>query len=263
MTTAAGKASPGWDRTTGPGCRPRSRSSRTCSPPRGSRHGNGPSGSMTSAAGLSCRTAGTSPPPRNPNSSPAISSRSSPPWTWPVPDRPPAPLAVPRFRPAGPGDAAGLLALKKDLDRETSFMLLEPGERSEDNADVAAYLSSMAGTANSVVIVAEAAGRLVGYAEARGGAFRRNRITAHVVIGVLVAAGGRGIGSGLLRELALWAPAHGIRRLELTVMAHNHRARRLYERMGFSVEGRRRECLLVHSQLVDELYMAKLLPPSA
>jgi RimJ/RimL family protein N-acetyltransferase len=31
------------------------------------------------------------------------------------------------------------------------------------------------------------------------------------------------------------------------------------ERMGFTVEGRRRECLLVDGALVDERYMAKLL----
>jgi RimJ/RimL family protein N-acetyltransferase len=80
------------------------------------------------------------------------------------------------------------------------------------------------------------------------------------MIGVLAAAGGQGVGSGLLRELELWAPAHGIHRLELTVMAHNHRARRLYERMGYAAEGRRRECLLVDGRLADELYMAKLLP---
>jgi hypothetical protein len=30
---------------------------------------------------------------------------------------------------AGPGDAAALLRLKQQLDLETSFMLLEPGER--------------------------------------------------------------------------------------------------------------------------------------
>jgi RimJ/RimL family protein N-acetyltransferase len=42
-------------------------------------------------------------------------------------------------------------------------------------------------------------------------------------------------------------------------MAHNQRAFRLYERMGFVVEGRRRECLLVDGDFVDELYMAKLL----
>jgi len=169
-------------------------------------------------------------------------------------------MESPRLRVAGPGDAAGLLALKQDLDRETSFMLLEPDERRETAEEVAASLDAMAGTVNSVVIVAETAGRLVGYVEGRGGRVRRNRITAHVVIGVLAAAGGRGVGAGLLRELEVWAPAHGIHRLELTVMAHNRRAFGLYQRMGYTTEGRRRECLLVDGRLADELYMAKLLP---
>jgi RimJ/RimL family protein N-acetyltransferase len=176
----------------------------------------------------------------------------------PVPGPPAAAVAGVRFREAGPADAAGLLALKKALDRETGFMLLEPDERSEDADDVAAELSDVV---NSVVIVADTAGQLAGYVEARGGRFRRNRITAYVVIGVLAAASGQGIGAGLLGELERWASAHGIHRLELTVMADNRRARRLYERVGFAVEGRRRECLLVRGQLVDELYMAKLLPP--
>jgi RimJ/RimL family protein N-acetyltransferase len=138
-------------------------------------------------------------------------------------------------------------------------MMLETGERSEDSEDVAADLSDVAAAASSAVIVAETGGRLVGYTEARGGQFRRNRITAHVVLGVLAAASGQGIGSRLLAELELWAGAHGIHRLELTVMAHSHRARQLYERMGFTAEGRRRERLLVNGRLVDELYMAKLL----
>jgi RimJ/RimL family protein N-acetyltransferase len=42
-------------------------------------------------------------------------------------------------------------------------------------------------------------------------------------------------------------------------MAHNRRAVDLYKRMGFSVEGRRSECLLVNDRLVDELYMGTLL----
>jgi len=165
----------------------------------------------------------------------------------------------PRLRAAGPGDAAGLLALKQDLDRETSFMLLEPGERRENRGDVAADLARVANQVNAVVMVAETAGQLVGYAEARGGRFRRSRITAYVVIGVLAAASGRGVGAGLLRELELWAPAHGIHRLELTVMAHNQRAFELYQRMGYTVEGRRRECLIEDGRFTDELYMAKLL----
>jgi RimJ/RimL family protein N-acetyltransferase len=173
----------------------------------------------------------------------------------------PAPAAAGRlrFREAGPADAAALLTLKHTLDRETSFMLLEPGERTESAEDVAADLGRLAGAANSVVIVAETRRGLAGYVEAGGGRFRRSRLTAHVVIGVLAAAAGRGVGSGLLRGLESWARAHGLHRLELTVMAHNRRAIRLYQRMGFAVEGRRRECLLVNGQLVDELHMARLL----
>jgi ribosomal protein S18 acetylase RimI-like enzyme len=182
--------------------------------------------------------------------------------------------AGPRFREAGPGDAAALLALKQDLDRETSFMLIEPGERTDTAADVAAELAHLAGAPNSVLIVAEMAGAemagaempgaetargLVGYVEGAGGRFRRSRRTVHIVIGVRAAASGQGVGSGLLSELESWARARGLHRLELTVMAHNRRASGLYERMGFAVEGRRRECLLVDGTLVDELYMAKLL----
>jgi RimJ/RimL family protein N-acetyltransferase len=178
------------------------------------------------------------------------------------PGNPGTTVAGVRFREAGPGDAMALLALKRQLDRETRFMLLEPDERAETAQDVAADLERLAGS-NSVVIVAEGPAGVVGYIDARGGEYRRNRTTAYVVIGVLSAASGQGAGSGLLRALEHWAPAHGIHRLELTVMAHNERAARLYQRMGFEVEGRRRECLTVDGKLADELYMGKLLPAAA
>jgi len=167
------------------------------------------------------------------------------------------------FRAARPDDAAAYLALKQRLDQETSFMLIEPAERTDTVPDLATAIEHAAGSANSVIIVAEAAGQLLGYVEASGGSFRRNRGTAHMVIGVIAAASGQGVGSGLMRHLEDWAAANQIHRLELTVMAHNERARGLYERMGFAVEGRRQECLLVDGELVDELYMAKLIPGAA
>ncbi len=166
-----------------------------------------------------------------------------------------------RFREAAAGDAAALLALMRSLDLETSFMLREPDERTEDEHDVAADLAATAAAGNSVVMLAEVDGRLIGYAGARGGRFRRRAAKAHVVIGVLAEASGRGVGTGLLRELDIWAPGHGIHRLELTVMAHNERAAALYQRLGYTVEGRARECLFVDGRMVDELYMAKLFPP--
>jgi RimJ/RimL family protein N-acetyltransferase len=165
-----------------------------------------------------------------------------------------------RLRTAGSADADSLLRLKQRLDHETSFMLLEPGERDTSAEALARHLDSEARSGNSVVIVAETGDELAGYVELTGGSFRRNRATAHVVIGVVAAASGRGIGAGLLRQARDWAAGHGLHRLELTVMAHNRRAADLYRRMGFSVEGRRAQGLLVDGRFVDELYVAALLP---
>ncbi|MHB1500383.1 MAG: GNAT family N-acetyltransferase [Candidatus Dormibacteria bacterium] len=168
-----------------------------------------------------------------------------------------------RVREARAQDAAALLTLKRQLDQESAFMLLEPSERVEHPDEVAAAIQRLVNSGNSVVGVAERPSRLVGYIEATGGRYRRARTTAHLVLGVLVSSSGRGVATGLLAWGESWAREHGLHRLELTVMAHNHRAIRLYQRAGFAVEGRRRECLVVDGVLVDELFMAKLLTAPA
>ena len=165
-----------------------------------------------------------------------------------------------RIRVARPYDAAALLDLKRQLDEDTAFMMYEPGERDSSVQDLARELAGVARSPNSVILLAEVADQLAGYLELTGGSFRRSRATAYVVIGVRADAAGRGIGTGLLQHAKDWAAGHGLHRLELTVMAHNTRAIRLYERMGFSVEGRRSECLLIDGRFIDELTMAVILP---
>jgi len=165
----------------------------------------------------------------------------------------------PAVRVAGPGDAAALLRLKQRLDTETAFMLLEPDERDPSVQALADELGAVTRSGNSVVIAAESDGELIGYVELTGGSFRRSKTTAYLVIGVLAEAGGRGTGARLLTEARRWAAEHGLHRVELTVMAHNHRAVGLYKRMGFSVEGRRAQCLVIDGRFVDELYMAAIL----
>ncbi|WP_298388189.1 GNAT family N-acetyltransferase [Ferrimicrobium sp.] len=142
-----------------------------------------------------------------------------------------------RIRPAVHADAAPLLDLKRLLDQESRFMLLEPDERTASVEEVASELHAMSAAPNCTVLVAEPAGKLVGYVEANGGRFRRNRVPADVVIGVAAAASG-GVGSALMAGLVRWTGGAGLRRLELTVMTHNRRARRLYKGAGFVEEGR-------------------------
>ena len=166
------------------------------------------------------------------------------------------------LRIAGPDDAIELMKLKQRLDEETSFMLLEPDERDTSIQALARHLEEVSQSGNSVVIVAGRRDDLAGYVELAGGRFRRNRSTAHVIIGVLAEASGKGVGTGLLEEAKRWAAARGLRRIELNVMAHNHRAIALYERAGFVREGRRVDCLLIDGKFLDELYMAMILPGS-
>jgi ribosomal protein S18 acetylase RimI-like enzyme len=156
-------------------------------------------------------------------------------------------------------DAEALLALHLALDVESDFMLHEPGERSDDVEAERARLRGLVPRDNQTLIVGESAGRLVGYVAVLGGTLRRNRHSSHLVIGVLRAFSGQGLGRRLLQEAESWAAKSGIRRLELTVMAHNAGAIHLYEKAGFVREGTRKASLRVHGAWVDELYMAKLL----
>ena len=163
------------------------------------------------------------------------------------------------IRTAREDDAADLLRLLKQLDRETRFMMYEPGERTTTVREQEDLLRGVLASGNGTVLVAEEDGRMVGFLEATGGAFRRNRHVAHLVVGVLGACTGRGIGTALMEEVERWARGHGVLRLELTVMTHNVSALALYEKAGFEIEGTRRHSMLVDGSYADEHYMAKLL----
>ena len=62
----------------------------------------------------------------------------------------------------------------------------------------------------------------------------------------------------LFEALDKWAIDHKLRRLELTVMSHNERAIRLYQKMGYETEGIKQDSLWVNGKYVDEYYMAKI-----
>jgi ribosomal protein S18 acetylase RimI-like enzyme len=170
-------------------------------------------------------------------------------------------LAALRIRPATEEDAGELLALRRRLDTETSFMLLEPDERTTAVEEKREQLRRFAPAGNRAVLVAEDGGRLVGLVEVLGGRFRHECRTAQLVLGVLREHAGRDVGSALLECAERWARRRGISRLELTVMRHNRAAIHLYRELGFETECVRRRALLVGGSPVDELYMAKLLEP--
>jgi putative acetyltransferase len=108
--------------------------------------------------------------------------------------------------------------------------------------------------------VAEADGGVVGYAGLRRHEGRTAH-TGHLFLAVDAARHGQGIGTALLRKLLdlsdNWLM---LERVELTVFATNPRAQRLYESLGFQVEGRRRGSAVSEGRYVDEILMARLRP---
>jgi RimJ/RimL family protein N-acetyltransferase len=93
---------------------------------------------------------------------------------------------------------------------------------------------------NSVLIIAEADGKILGVAGLEGGNTLFNRHSTLLHLNVRRGYRGAGIGSALLDVALDWARRQPmIRRVELEVLARNTGAIRLYERMGFVNEGYR------------------------
>lgn len=153
-------------------------------------------------------------------------------------------------------DAADYVRLLEQVDRESRFLMWEPGERQVSVEDIRNRLTDSDGSdrLRLVVLVADA---LVGFLVAHRGQPRRVRHRADFAMAVLQDHQGRGIGRELLAALDSWATEVGISRLELTVMSDNEPALALYERAGYSLEGRKRNAIIVDGIGVDELVMGK------
>jgi ribosomal protein S18 acetylase RimI-like enzyme len=108
-------------------------------------------------------------------------------------------------------------------------------------------------------LVAEVDGRMAGYIRLRPVTSLPE--TTHVlgVAGLAVAPGDRrrGVASELLAAAEQQARARGARKLSLRVLGTNATAMRLYERLGFQVEGILRDEFCIDGRYVDDVLMAK------
>ena len=160
------------------------------------------------------------------------------------------------IRDATPEDAEALVALRKVIFGETDFMLYAPDEYKVSVAEVAGQLDRFAKSAHSRTIIALSEAMPVGFLGVMGSPVPRLRHAASLALGVRRSSWGQGIGARLLQEAMRWAPTAGLSRLELYVALSNHRAISLYERMGFRVEGRRKQAYRINGAFVDDQLMA-------
>lgn len=163
------------------------------------------------------------------------------------------------IRQAEQRDSSGLAALIQQVESESSYMLYEAGERYHTEEKQSKMIEVMGKQKNAAIFVVEKKEKLVGYLFAIGGQARRNKHGAYIVAGILSAYQGQGIGTALFQKLEHWALNNRLHRLELTVITENTAAVKLYEKVGYSIEGVKRNSLYVDGKYVDEYYMSKIL----
>jgi RimJ/RimL family protein N-acetyltransferase len=157
-------------------------------------------------------------------------------------------------------DAEELLEYLDRVRRETDFLMWGPADPLFGVEQERQWVRSQVDSPDAVLIAARAAGRIVALAGAAGGGmFRRSAHRAEVGISVLADWCGRGLGTVLMRELVDWARRHPtFTVLRLGVYAQNARAIAVYERTGFTAEGRRRWAIrLEDGRYVDEVVMSQ------
>lgn len=155
-------------------------------------------------------------------------------------------------------DVEQFLKMLKQLDTETKFMLYDPGERTTTIDDIKKKIENSRET-NSLILAAEQDGSIAGYLTAEREPYNRVLHCAYIVVGILKDYRGMGIGTQLFEKLEAWARSSGITRLELTAMTHNKTAVSLYQKMGFEIEGVRKNAMTVDGEYVDEYYMGRVL----
>lgn len=142
----------------------------------------------------------------------------------------------------------------KIIDSETNFMMFEPDERVWNEEKLVKNLKDE----NNLFLGAIEDDKIVGFLSAERGAFRRIRHTAYIVIGIQKDYQNRKIGTKLFQMLDDWVVKNKIIRLELTVECENVLAIKLYEKMGFSIEGTKKKTMYVNGKYVDEYMMSKI-----
>ena len=155
-------------------------------------------------------------------------------------------------------DATQILLVMNDAEN-SGFMLANPGERKLKPDSIEKIIGNINSTTKSGFFVAEENEDILGYMIVRGDNLERTSHRASIVIGVHSNSRGKGVGTALFEHVFEWAKQRELHRLELTLIESNEQALGLYKKMGFEVEGIRKDALLIEGVYVNELYMGKLL----
>lgn len=172
-------------------------------------------------------------------------------------------FALPRgdacvLRVARESDAPALIEYLNRIGGESPFLPSGANEFQLPPDEEKKFIARMRAAENSLYLVAETRGRIVGILTLEGNARPRMRHAAELGVSVLKDYWRQGIGRALMGAALGWAESSPVlRKVFLMVHHENRRAIDLYLKLGFMQEGVHSKVLYVEGRYHDCLYMAR------
>jgi RimJ/RimL family protein N-acetyltransferase len=160
-------------------------------------------------------------------------------------------------------DASRILRYLDTVSGETDFLTFGSGEFSVTEEEEAQDIRRMYATGTGLSLRAVVGSEIVSVAGIQRRLRPRIRHVGVFGISVLRSFWGTGVARLVCERVLSEAAMIGVRRVELRVREDNHRARRLYTKLGFAEEGRLRQAFAVADQSFDDIIMALLLDERA
>ena len=122
------------------------------------------------------------------------------------------------------------------------------------------FLSGFEACPDSAWFALESGGAIVGNLGIRAESRPQTRHIGNLGMSILSPFRSIGLGTRLMEAALAWSSSTNLRRIQLEVLENNPRALSLYERFGFSTEGRRPGGVLVGDQYLDLIQMGRAVP---
>ena len=163
------------------------------------------------------------------------------------------------IRTARPADARALRDFQLRVFADSEYMIHRPEEYRRSVRDEKRILKAKYESPNQLYLVAENDGAVVALLTSR--VDLRQRVSHTIYMGLAVERAWRGqrLGEALMRLFSGWAHSvDGLRRIELNVTEGNAPAQKLYKKLGFEEEGRRKGAIHVGGEdYRDDIIMCR------
>lgn len=166
-----------------------------------------------------------------------------------------------------PDDAPGVLAHRLHMAHTSEHNVVQPDEIDDDIEKQREWLQDRVDRDHELFIIGVSdlhPGLVIGSLHFHS--FNRRVLAHHGDFGISVDAAwrGKGVGTAMIRTLLDWAREHPtIEKVCLGVYENNEGAIRLYQRLGFKLEGRREKFFKTQRGYVDDLMMSLWVKPPA